>query len=703
LADVLERRKGGRPTVSRRDPREALEPLLDDLMHSLGFERAVVLLYDEERAALGGSFGIGVADTIVRELSIPLADEQDPIVGVVRGGMPQRIREAAQGERMSPRVRDFLAKANLGPLIAAPLRSTTERKNAGADGKVPLALGWEARGEWAGVVLLSRASGVTESDVDALAPFARQAGEALSLHRDVELLQNTSEAHAIEKEWLWWMVNGMGDAVLVTDSNNDMVLQNRRAELLFRASDDDTAGKRRAVWMNNFLFTAALSTWNLERAGATTSREVTLVDPIEGEELIYEVITTPATNYRVGMRGTVSVLKNVTDIRHIGEELARGQQRLQSAEEEIRIERDRLDLVLRNVPNPIIVVDNDNQPISLNPSAERLFKPQAATSRATQTALANDARFTSFLAQLRLEPARSTRGEVVLTDPQTDERLEMEVSATEIHDVRGAVVAIVSVMQDIGRLRELERRRLEQVLFDSEKLAATGRLAASIAHEINNPLEAVQNALYLLQRDAGDDPNRRAYLDIAARETQRMSRILRQMLGFYRQAEAMGDLDLNSLVEEAGGLVVKRLREKAIHIENQLDPTVPHIRASADQLKQVLLNLLLNAADSMPHGGTITVSTQSGAGAETELYGRDAVQIQVRDTGEGIPDDLLAQIFEPFFSTKPGKGTGLGLWVSQGIVQNHGGTMRVRSRVGRGTTFTITLPVQGPPTDAPAA
>ena len=701
MADVIPRAL--RRSAPLRDPRETLEPLLDELMRSLGFERAAVLLYDEDRAALAGSFGIGVPDAIARELVIPLALADDPIVAVLRGGLPARIRDATTDERISPAIRNTLAQARLGPIVAAPLRSTTEGGQVRPDGKGTATAGWEHRGEWAGVVLLSRRSGVTQSDVDALVPFARQAEEALSQQRDVDLLRDTSEAHAIEKEWLWWMVNGVGDAVLVTDSNNDMVLQNRRAELLFRAGDEDSAGKRRAVWMNNFLFTAALSTWNLERIGATTSREVTLVDPIEGEELIYEVITTPATNFRVGMRGTVSVLKNVTDIRHIGEELARGRQRLQSAEEEIRIERDRLDLVLRNVPNPIIVVDNDNHIMSMNPAAERLFKPASATSRAAHTALANDARFTSFLAGLRLDPAMSKRGEIGLTDPGTDDRLEMEVSATEIKDGRGAVIAIVSVMQDIGRLRELERRRLEQVLFDSEKLAATGRLAASIAHEINNPLEAVQNALYLLQKELGADANNRQYLDIASRETQRMSRILRQMLGFYRQQEVMGEIDLNALVEEAGALVAKRLRERGVQIATQLDPALPRIRAAADQLKQVLLNLLLNAADSMPRGGTITVATQAGAGAETELFGRDAVQVQVRDTGDGIPDELIAQIFEPFFSTKPGKGTGLGLWVSQGIVQSHGGTMRVRSRLGRGTTFMITLPVQGPPSDARAA
>src|SRR5206468_2266226 len=221
-----------------------------------------------------------------------------------------------------------------------------------------------------------------------------------------------------------------------------------------------------------------------------------------------------------------------------------------SAEEQVRSERDRLDLIIRNVPNPIIVVDNDNRIISLNPAAERLFRRRRAGSGAAHTILANDARFTSFLAQLRLDPASSRRGELALTDPATDEPLEMEVSATEIRDARGSV-AIVSVLQDIGRLRELERRRLEQVLFDSEKLAATGRLAASIAHEINNPLEAVQNSLYLLSRAVPEGPPQRSFLDIATRETQRMSRILRQMLGFYRPTTSMGPTDVNALVPEA--------------------------------------------------------------------------------------------------------------------------------------------------------
>src|SRR5919198_84007 len=364
MADVLERAER---VAFRRDPRETLEPMLDDLMRGLGYDKALLLLYDDERAALVGSFGIGVKDEDARTLALPLGSADDPIVAVLRGGHPQRLRDATTDERLAESTRHVLAKVGMGPLVAAPLRSTNER-GFGSDGKGPAPV-WDTRSEWAGVVLLSRHSGVSQSDVEALAPFARQAGEALSLQREVQLLQETSEAHAIEKEWLWWMVNGVGDAVLVTDSNNDIILQNRRAELLFRASEADSAGKRRAVWMNNFLFTAALSTWNLERGPATKSREVTLV------------------------------------------------RRLESAEEEVRTERDRLDLILRNVPNPIIVVDNDNQIISMNPAASRLFRADSAGRRGAAAALANETRFTSFLARLRLDPASWQRGEILLTDP----------------------------------------------------------------------------------------------------------------------------------------------------------------------------------------------------------------------------------------------------------------------------------------------
>lgn len=668
------------PTTGR-DPRETLEPMLDDLVRGLGYDKAVVLVYDEPSASLRGLFGWNVTDDQARRLAIGVAGSDNPLVVALRSGAPQRV-DLSDGVKLDENTGTALAEMGIGGFVAAPLRSATGR----SDG--PRA-----------VVLLSRKEGVREGDLERLVPFARQASAALMREQDVQVLRQASESHAVEKEWLWWMVNSVADPVLVTDAQNDILHLNRRAELLFRSSDEDSAGKRRAVWMNNFLFTAALSAWNLDTASRATNREVTLVDPVEGTELIYEVITMPATNHRIGERGVVSVLKDVTDIRHMTEELARSAERIQTADLQIRAERDRLDLVLRSVPNPIIVVDNDNEIITLNAAAQRLFAPTQYSTRHDQIALANDARFTSFLSQLRLEPSSTRRGEVMLTDPDTEEHLEMEVTAADVRGPHGSVVATVSAMQDVGRLRELERRRLEQVLFDTEKLAATGRLAASIAHEINNPLEAVQNSLYLLSRAVPEGAPERSFLDIATRETQRMSRILRQMLGFYRPATLMGPTDVNALVLEAETLVAKRLRENAVRIEKELLPTLPLIRASADQLKQVLLNLFLNATEAMPAGGRLIVATHHGGG-ELDAHSTDVVRIDVRDTGMGISEETVARIFEPFFSTKMEKGTGLGLWVSHGIVQAHGGTLKVRSRSGQGTTFTITLPIAGPPENA---
>ena len=672
-----------RELLAGSDPEAALLPVLDGLARAFGYERSLVALSDERAKVLRGRFGRGIADAIAEAFRVPLANLQDPSVVALNTGVPQRVDDVSSDERLSPTSREVLTELGFEAFVVAPLRGS---------GQPPI-----------GVVLLSKGTPASDADVQALAPFASQAGSLLAQARDVAALRQGGEAHAIEKEWLWWMVNAFADPVVVTDEQNELVLANHSAELLFKTGKDDSPGKAHAISMNNFLFTAALSTWNLQRVSERT-RELTLVDPIEGDELIFEVITSPATNYRLGVKGIVSVLKNVTDLRHVTQELSANIQRLQSVDQEIRMERDRLDLVLRNVPNPIIVVDNMNEIVSMNAAAERLFKPPRdplSQSRRTQVAMRNDAKFTSFLAQLSLDPAARRSGELRLTDVDTGEELEMQVTANEVRDPVGATVATVSVMQDVGRLRELERRRLEQALFDSEKLAATGRLAASIAHEINNPLEAIQNALYLLVKSIPEDDPNAKFLGIAMKETERMSRILRQMLGFYRPAADLAPTDLNGLIEEAEALVAKRLRERNVKIEKQLQRDLPKVMASADQIKQVILNLVLNAAEAMPRGGVVTVSTESHRDAASAFIRTDAVRVQVADTGPGIAEEYLPHIFEPFFSTKGEKGTGLGLWVSLGIAQSHGGRLQVRNRPEGGTVFSMTLPIGGPPADAP--
>ncbi len=690
------------------DLRHSLVPMLDGLSRALGYQRALVALYDQERGTLRGTIGLNVPEAIAESLEVSLAARESPLVATLLDGMPQRVDDIYRDGRLSEPDRALLEELGMVSFVVVPLRRGVPGLHEPAVAVSRQPVSWQGRELPAvGVILLSKEDRpITDQDIEWLMPFATQAGFTLAHAGDVELLRSSSERYAIENEWLWLMLNAVDDPVIVTDAENRIIKQNRRAELFFRAAPEDSEGKRHAIEMNNFFFTAWLSAWTLDQGTAHSRPELTLVDPIEGTEVVFEVISYPATHFRLGMRGTVSVLRDVTDLRHAAEQLKEHAARLQAKEEEIRLERDRVDLILETVPNPIIVVDNDNQIIRMNRQASRLFHPapddapSGGRSRRAAIALSNDTRFTSFLSQLRLEPGPVKSGEVALVDPETEEGLAMWVTAAEMRDAVGAVAATVAVMQDLAPLRELERARVEQALFESEKLAATGRLAASIAHEINNPLEVIKNALYLLvQRTPEHDPNYR-FLQLAQNETERMSRILRDMLGFYRPVTTMQPTGINALIEEAELLLRGPLRQAGVRVENDFGP-LPPVMASRDQLKQVILNLLLNAQQAMPGGGTIYVCTRAArAGDGADVSDVRTVQITIRDTGVGIPEEHLPHIFEPFFSTKAEqKGTGLGLWVSYGIIRNHGGTIRVRSRPGQGTTFTISLPTGGPPAD----
>jgi nitrogen-specific signal transduction histidine kinase len=676
------------------DPRETLTPMLEGLSRALGYRRAVVTLYDPARGALRGTVGLNVPEAIGESIEVPLNDVENPLVIALREGVPQRVGDVRKETRLREHLQSLLLEMEISSFVVVPLQSTSEQFGLAS---------WQGRDVPAvGVVILSKEEPISEVDVERLMPFATTAGTALVRASDVERFKDSSEQHAVQKEWLFWMVNGVADPVILTDANNDIILQNVRAENLFKSSSADSEGKKRAIWMNNFMFTAALSTAMLEQNQPGGRPELTLVDPIEGTDLLFEMIPLPATNYFNGARGTVAVLKNITDLRHATEQVTQNVHRLQTAEEEIRLERDRLNLIMRSVPNPIMLLDFENQPILMNHEALRLFQAsplESVRGKRAQVCMSNQGKFTSFVSQVRLDPAQGMSGEIVLVDPDTREPLTMSVTSTEVRDELGGVAATVSVMQDISRLRELEQRRIEQILFDSEKLAATGRLAAEIAHEINNPLEAIKNSLYLLSsKISAEDPNHK-FLQIATKETDRVSRILRQMLGFYRPPK-MEPTDINRLIDDAQALLEKHMRQNRVRIENDLEPDLPLVIAAADQIKQVILNLMLNAQQAMPDGGSLSVTTRVSHGADPEFLMSDSVHIQIHDTGKGIPEEYLPHIFEPFFSTKDAKGTGLGLWVSQGIVQAHGGSIKLRSREGRGTTFSVALPIHGPADNA---
>ncbi len=362
-----------------------------------------------------------------------------------------------------------------------------------------------------------------------------------------------------------------------------------------------------------------------------------------------------------------------------------------------RRESDQLTLLMRYAANPIVLSDSATV-ISMNGPAARLFDPHAPENgddQAQQTDLIarNLARLHTFLAEVAQDATAVHTGELRLIDPRSHEELIMAIASTHVPDAISGQGGAVSVLHDMTRARELESHRVRQQLFESEKLAATGRLAASIAHEINNPLEAIKNSLYLLVRQtAPDDPNRQ-FLDLAQRETERVSRIIRQMLGVSRPSVELAPTQINDVLREALQLLGPQLRQSRVSATVELSERLPAVMASADQLKQVFLNLLLNAKEAMPHGGGLLVQTRIAHQGDAEFLAGRHVIVRIRDDGAGIAPEVLPHVFEPFFSTKAERhGTGLGLWVCQDIIQQHGGQILVRSMVSKGTTFLVALP-----------
>jgi two-component system NtrC family sensor kinase len=301
----------------------------------------------------------------------------------------------------------------------------------------------------------------------------------------------------------------------------------------------------------------------------------------------------------------------------------------------------------------------------------------------------NSVKLTSFISALASGTETGRQAEIELIDPEAGDSLPMEITSAEVLDEKGQVTAVVSVLHDLSEIRELERRRVEQQLFESEKLAAVGRLAASIAHEVNNPLEAIKNSLYLLSNAKSVEQNAR-FLDVARRETERVSHIIRQMLGFARRSGEVEWVNVNQIIEETLILVEKKMRQARVEVAHDFDDRLPAIRARADQLRQVFLNLLLNAQQAIEKSGRITIVT-----SVYEQALQPTISVQISDTGRGIPEAEIPRIFEPFFSTRT-KGTGLGLWVTQDIVRHHGGRIEVTSEEGAGTTFNVILPVDSP-------
>jgi PAS domain S-box-containing protein len=264
---------------------------------------------------------------------------------------------------------------------------------------------------------------------------------------------------------------------------------------------------------------------------------------------------------------------------------------------------------------------------------------------------------------------------------RTGEPRAVMVSVSPLHGVEGAILGVLGIARDMT-----ETKKLEQQIRNSEKLASVGKLAAGVAHEINNPLGGILNCLYNLRKGALSPSRQEEYWASMEDGVRRVQKIVRQLLDFSQQHEpAFALTDINHIVDRVLVLTTHLFAPNRIVLETGFGQGLPNVMVDRHMIEQVLMNLVLNAVQAMKDGGVLTIRTSVVEGI---------CVIEVRDTGSGIPPTVLPRIFDPFFTTKSeGEGTGLGLSVSLGIVERHGGKILVASEVGKGTTFTICLPV----------
>jgi PAS domain S-box-containing protein len=529
-----------------------------------------------------------------------------------------------------------------------------------------------------------------------------------------------------ERSLLYSIINAVTDPILLTDTEGRLLIANARALTLFTASEEESEGRRSAVRMNNMLLSSALSSKAIEETGAAR-RELLLVNPVDGSDLLFELLSTVTEDARHGT-GVVSILRNVSDLRRASEEIEENYRRLRIAEAQARAESDRLNLIIDSVADPIVVTDAAGATSLMNEPAERLFTmPMRASAPELRWVQANDAHFSSFIAGMLVSADQRRVGEIALVDPRSGEAMPVEAIAGKILSEHGELTAVVTILHD--RREAIEKARLyEQLKTGADELerkiqAATADIAqqnellrrqaieleqasalksqflANMSHEFRTPLNAMLGyTSMLLQGVAGPlGPSVKRQLGRIESNGRHLLTIINEILDISRIEAGRMPLQLSrfkipELVSEVRAELEPIILRSNLTVTLDLAKDLRPITSDRQKVKQVVLNLLSNAL-KFTHQGSVTISVQ-------RLNEDRMIRLAVSDTGIGIARADQDRIFEDFRQldntpTRPYGGTGLGLSICKRLAQMLGGTISVESQLGQGSTFTLTLPTQG--------
>ena len=691
-------RMSGRRTAQPRRPAvlrllqaersEEIFPLLLEEIIALGYPRALVMDVNLDSGEVTPAAAMKWPQAQMDKFTSALWMQDNPLVGVLHAARPEVLNKGPLYPRplyVHPIVysnRNLCWEADrIRTTTCLAVQNFRREKRVRLEDQVCSTCEMRA---YAAAVVVELPKGHTEQRVAELGELIDLANRYLSRLFKVEHYYNRMRDMEITIAQMGTVMQSMADPVILTDTQHRVIMQNKAAERFFRVPDEMTEGLVRAVEFNNLLFSAALSSMLV--SGSDSHRDLTLVDAIEGEEMLFEAVSAPTYGPDGIQLGTVTVMRDVTDLRRADQELRLNYERLSEAEEVVRQDRDRLNLIIENVGDPIVVCDGKAKIVLVDPLAQELFGTETNVVRDT-VQFQNQTKLTAFIDAFTASFNDRETAPLRLFNPALRQEVEYDARSGKIFGERGQVSYTVTVLRDLTALRRVEQLKVERRMLEIEKFAATGRLAATIAHEVNNPMEAIKNAIYLL---AGAIPENAAPVyNILKSETERVARIVRQMLGLYRNTEQVKPVNVNTIIEDTLLLLNRQLQRANVEVQTELE-VLPDAVIAADQIRQVLSNLVINARDAMPNGGKLRIRSRHIPGYD-DLHGW--VRILIADTGSGIPQEMIRSIFEPFVTTKGERGTGLGLWIVKGIIQNHAGKLSVRSRVGRGTTFKIDLPV----------
>ncbi len=552
---------------------------------------------------------------------------------------------------------------------------------------------------------------------------SRALGKQVSRLLSRQLLAETRFGQ--ERMLLYSIINAVTDPILLTDTEGKLIIANSHAEKLFAAPEEASEGWRRAVALNNMLFSAALSTSAVGMA-ELARRELLLVDPLEGSDLLFELLSSRAKDERQGTY-VVSILRNVTDLARAKEEIEESYRTLRVAQAEVRDERHRLDLIIDSVADPILVTDQEGDIVLMNTPAERLFNPPDSDDEAAQRAVrANGANLTSFVSNVLTRSGEQRyRGEIQLSDPVMARPLPVEALAGTILSEQGELMWVVTILHDQteaiekGKLYEqlkhasvgLERKVQEATaeLAEQNELlrrqhialeqasALKSQFLANMSHEFRTPLNAILGYTHMLLNNVTGqvtDPQRKSLSRIDS-NARHLLALINDILDITRIEAGRMPLNVTTfsvadLVHEVVSELEPIIRRSNLTVSSKLRQT-PSLRSDRQKVKQIVLNLLSNALKFTPQG-TVTIVSSYDAN-------RREITIAVRDTGVGIPADDQLKVFEDFrqLDSSPARGyggTGLGLSICRRLSQMLGGAIELDSELGKGSTFKLRLPAK---------